>query len=140
MNLFWNLFKRFFMGMLFGSFFYVVTGLYSSANGLFDRMLFLFASGLIGILSLIFKIERIGIVWEFVIHGILTYLIVILLNLKIIPSFDFWNPNIFTTFTVEFLVIYVIVFSISIVIFHRSTKEINDEITKRKQKMSQKNN
>lgn len=134
MNLFWNIFKRFFFGMLLGSFLYIATGLYSSANGLFDRIVFLFASGLIGLLSLIFKIERIGIIWEFVIHGVLSYIIVVCLNLVITPSFDFWNPSVFTIFTIEFLIIYVIVCTIVMVMFHRSTKEINEEITKRKQK------
>lgn len=130
------------MGMLYGSFLYVVTGLYfnSSSYNISDRLIFLFASGLIGLLSVIFKSERIGIVWEFVIHGALSYMIVVALNLVITPYFDFWNPNIFTTFTVEFIVIYVIICSSSIAMFHRSTREINDEITKRKQKMNQKNN
>ncbi len=141
MNLFWNLFKRFFMGMLFGSFLYVVTGLYinNSSYKVSDRLIFLFASGLIGLLSVIFKSEKIGMVWEFVIHGISTYIIVIGLNLLITPFFDFWDPSIFTVFTIEFLVIYVIICTIVMVMFHRSTKEINDEITKRKQKMKQKN-
>lgn len=142
MNLFCNLFKRFFMGMLYGSFLYVVTGLYinNSSYNVSDRLIFLFASGLIGLLSVIFKSEKIGIVWAFVIHGVLSYMIVVTLNLVITPYFDFWDPNIFTTFTVEFIVIYVIICTSSMAMFHRSTKEINDEITKRKQKMSQKNN
>ncbi|MCK8611919.1 DUF3021 domain-containing protein [Apilactobacillus nanyangensis] len=142
MNLCWSLFKRFFIGMLIGSFLYVVTGVYinNSSYNISDRLIFLFASGLIGLLSVIFKSEKIGIVWEFIIHGVLSYIIVVALNLVITPYFDFWNPKIFTTFTFEFLVIYVIICTSSIVTFHRSTKEINDEITKRKQKMNQKNN
>lgn len=140
MNLFWSLFKRFSMGILYGSFLYVVTGLYSNANGFFDRMVFLFASGLIGLLSVIFKSEKIGIVWEFVIHGILSYIIVVALNLVITPYFDFWDSNVFTAFTFEFLVIYVIICTLSMVTFNRSTREINDAITKRKQKINQKNN
>ena len=140
MNLFWSLFKRFFMGMLFGSFMYVLTGLYigTSAYNVFDRMLFLLASGLIGLTSVIFKSEKIGIIWAFFIHAISTYIIVIILNLLITPNFDFWNPYVFTIFTVEFIVIYAIICTISMVMFHRSTKEINNEITKRKQKMNQK--
>ena len=113
---------------------------YHHESNKIDRLIFLFASGLIGLLSVIFKSEKIGIVWAFVIHGVLSYMIVVALNLVITPYFDFWKPNIFTTFTVEFIVIYVIICTSSMAMFHRSTKEINDEITKRKQKMSQKNN
>lgn len=132
MNLFRNLLKRFFFGMMFGSLIYVVTGLYSRSYGMSDRMVFLLASGLIGLVSIVFKSEKIGFVFQLAIHGILTYIIIIALNRLITPDLDFWNPYVFSVFTIEFILIYAITCTISMVIFHRSTKEINNEIMNRK--------
>lgn len=129
---------RFLMGMMVGSLVYMITGVYTDALTLKFKVLYLGASGLVGLLSYIFEIERIGIVWEWLIHGTLTFLIVIGLNFSLDSHFPLFEYPLIITFTAEFIVIYVVICTISAMMFHRSSKEINEDIKKRKANMKNK--
>lgn len=130
---------RILMGMMCGSLVYLLTGFYTDQLTVRFRILYLGASGLIGLLSYIFDIEKLGMLWGIIIHCVLTYLIVLGLNFALYANFPWLQYPIIVTFTIEFIIVYVVIFSTVMTFFNHYVKEINKDIKKRKESMKQKN-
>lgn len=130
---------RILMGMMCGSLVYLLTGFYTDQLTVRFRILYLGASGLIGLLSYIFDIEKLGMLWGIIIHCVLTYLIVLGLNFALYDNFPWLQYPIIVTFTIEFIIVYVVIFSTVMTFFNHYVKEINKDIKKRKESMKQKN-
>lgn len=130
---------RILIGMMFGSLVYLLTGFYTDQLTVRFRILYLCASGLIGLLSYIFDIEKLGMLWGIIIHCVLTYLIVLGLNFALYANFPWLQYPIIVTFTIEFIIVYVVIFSTVMTFFNHYVKEINKDIKKRKESMKQKN-
>lgn len=130
---------RILMGMMCGSLVYLLTGFYTDQLTIRFRILYLGASGLIGLLSYIFDIEKLGMLWGIIIHCVLTYLIVLGLNFALYANFPWLQYPIIVTFTIEFIIVYVVIFSTVMTFFNHYVKEINKDIKKRKESMKQKN-
>lgn len=124
--------KYFVMGMMVGSLFYVITGIYTNPLTLKFKLLFLGASGLIGLLSFIFSVEQLGLITSWILHGVATFVIIVGLNFSLNEQAPLFQYPTLITFILEFILIYIIICVIAVCIYRYSTKQINEDIKKRK--------
>ncbi|WP_105956689.1 DUF3021 family protein [Apilactobacillus quenuiae] len=131
MKIFKRLCIEFFYGMLFGSMIWVLTGLFS--GDINYRIIYLIICGLIGPLSELFNIDDLKPIYAFIIHFIVSFALISILNI-ISENFEIFEMPYLLNYLFNFIIIYVICWIISFAIFRKKTSEINDAIKKRNEK------
>lgn len=118
-------------GFGFGSFFFLAVVLAQENSYLVTRSDFLtvlFASGLFGLYSVIFKFETINYLLAFNIHFILTFITATIM-INLIMGIDSWLT--FLHFLLIFIIIYALVWLIMILFDKREINQVNRKLRNR---------